>query len=693
MIFFKAKIELNQPLPEEKNAFHQSNAIEYQNSCKFNEINERILDRHEEKSPVPVIQIALMPTAASLLAYLAYDEEALKKGRIDIDEDIISALKAVDLVLCETEVKDIFSAEITPSAFNKAKNHYAFGDISRVKELSKKWGLGYNTSTYYFESSCHIVDIGISGKAEAKKEMKKLLPDMVLAEETDRIFSRRHPTDCYYGIPVHYKLSVQSEIAADEMSDYLVSCLYANRRLLSKKITKIYDISKRGWDDNSFSELLRCCSGTTIVFVLSGDIATEAEYASQYHRVSEVLAEGVKRYSGSILFIFMEDSSHPGFAKQLLGKIDSELDILEIKEGVGNSRQALSYFTQLLNESNMSKFYDGSDVIFEKRKFYSATEVRTKFNQWRKETLKTRVYSDYDQNSLTMKIDKKLAKNGSAYNELNTMAGLTEVKQIIRDIIASYKIQKLRSRYYDSNDTAARHMIFSGNPGTAKTTVARLMTEIMKENGILKTGAFIEVGRADLVGKYVGWTAKIVQEAFDRAMGGVLFIDEAYSLVDDSGTFGDEAINTIVQEMENRRKNVIVVFAGYPEKMRDFLAQNEGLRSRIAFHLDFPDYTPEELMQIMDKMLKDKQFVITDEARDKLFNIFKRVHKQEEYGNGRFVRNLLEQAVNRQAARISKEAGKDISREVLFELRAEDFDTNIVRRYEKEKGLKIGFAS
>ena len=125
-------------------------------------------------------------------------------------------------------------------------------------------------------------------------------------------------------------------------------------------------------------------------------------------------------------------------------------------------------------------------------------------------------------------------------------------------------------------------MIFTGNPGSAKTTVARLLSQILKKEGILDSGRFVEVGRADLIARYVGWTAKTVCEKFREAAGGVLFIDEAYSLVDDSNTFGDEAINTIVQEMENHRDDVIVIFAGYPEKMKVFLEKNEGLRSRIS---------------------------------------------------------------------------------------------------------------
>ena len=129
------------------------------------------------------------------------------------------------------------------------------------------------------------------------------------------------------------------------------------------------------------------------------------------------------------------------------------------------------------------------------------------------------------------------------------------------------------------------HMVFTGNPGTAKTTVARLFARILKENGVLSKGDLIECGRSDLVGKYVGWTAVQVKNMFKKAKGSVLFIDEAYSLCDDrSGSYGDEAINTIVQEMENNRDDMVVIFAGYPKEMNDFLDRNPGLRSRIAFH-------------------------------------------------------------------------------------------------------------
>ena len=178
-----------------------------------------------------------------------------------------------------------------------------------------------------------------------------------------------------------------------------------------------------------------------------------------------------------------------------------------------------------------------------------------------------------------------------------------------------------------------------------------------------------------------------------KARGGVLFIDEAYSLVDDSNSFGDEAINTIVQEMENYRDDVIVIFAGYPEKMKEFLAKNEGLRSRIAFHLDFPDYKADELVGILKLMAEKKGYKLSNDIEAKCLNIFEMAVNQKEFGNGRFARNLLEQAMMAQSKRITKEyKGKKVSRKALSTLKVEDFEVNVSKQLQKDTKYKIGFA-
>ena len=197
----------------------------------------------------------------------------------------------------------------------------------------------------------------------------------------------------------------------------------------------------------------------------------------------------------------------------------------------------------------------------------------------------------------------------------------------------------------------------------------------MKENGLLSKGHLVEVGRGDLVGKYVGWTAQIVQKKFQEAKGGVLFIDEAYSLVDDrDGSFGDEAINTIVQEMENHRDELVVIFAGYPDKMEEFLNKNPGLRSRIAFHVPFADYNADELCMIADLMGEQHKVSFTDEAKKKLHEIFDDAKNREGFGNGRYVRNVLEMAQMNQAGRILQMDADKVSKKDITTITDSDIE-------------------
>ena len=268
--------------------------------------------------------------------------------------------------------------------------------------------------------------------------------------------------------------------------------------------------------------------------------------------------------------------------------------------------------------------------------------------------------------------------------------GLTEAKGVMRKALNYYKMQKLYEQKGIKKDSPAMHMVFSGNPGTAKTTAARLFARIMKDNGLLSRGQLVEVGRGDLVGKYVGWTAQIVQSKFKAAKGGVLFIDEAYSLVDDcSGSYGDEAINTIVQEMENHRQDVVVIFAGYPKEMERFLQKNPGLRSRIAFHVPFADYNAEELCKIAELMGKSKGICFEDGAMAKLERVFDTACRQSDFGNGRYVRNVLEQAKMNQANRLLEGDFEKITDEEIKTIKAEDI---VIPKCKTEEKRTIGFA-
>ena len=272
------------------------------------------------------------------------------------------------------------------------------------------------------------------------------------------------------------------------------------------------------------------------------------------------------------------------------------------------------------------------------------------------------------------------------------MIGLDEAKKMINQALNYYKAQKLFADKGMKNDHPAMHMIFTGNPGTAKTTVARLFARIMKENNLLSKGNLIEVGRGDLVGKYVGWTAPTIQKKFKEAQGSVLFIDEAYSLVDDrDGSFGDEAINTIVQEMENHRNDVVVIFAGYPDKMESFLQKNPGLRSRISYHVPFSDYDTESLCEIAKLIAKQKGLKFTKEAFEKLYGLFDAARTGSDFGNGRFVRNVIEKAKMAQATRLLTMDFDSVGSEDITTITSEDIE--LPKASTKPKTKQIGFCA
>lgn len=291
---------------------------------------------------------------------------------------------------------------------------------------------------------------------------------------------------------------------------------------------------------------------------------------------------------------------------------------------------------------------------------------------------------------------EKPAKN--ALDELEELIGLEEVKRQVR-MICAYAIMKsdMKKRGIETSSLAL-NMQFVGNPGTAKTTVARIIAGVFHEVGLLESGEAIEVGRAGLVGQYVGETARKVSSVFEKADGRLLFIDEAYSLLDDRrGLYGDEAINTIVQEMENRRDRTIVIFAGYPDEMEGFIDANPGLRSRVPFKVDFGDYSAGELRDICALEAKRRGFSIDESAAETLLAVCAKAVDRPEAGNGRFCRNLVESAILRYAdthygAEAQQNADGERTRE--FVLEAKHFDSSeLLLDCKKSDKNSIGFKS
>lgn len=259
--------------------------------------------------------------------------------------------------------------------------------------------------------------------------------------------------------------------------------------------------------------------------------------------------------------------------------------------------------------------------------------------------------------------------------EFSHVVGLQPVKDYILALENHYRILSVRSEQGLKGDMPSMHMIFTGNPGTGKTTIARLVSKYLKAIGALSGGQLVEVTRADLVGRYVGHTAPLTTQVIQSALGGVLFIDEAYSLFrgnDDS--FGLEAIDTLVKGMEDNRNDLVVILAGYSEEMELFLASNSGLRSRFPHIIQFPDYSADELMEITAQIAIGKGYRLDDDCHIPLYHYFarKQMESSRDNGNGRMARNLIEQAILNQSKRISKlpDIGK---REDLELLKADDF--------------------
>lgn len=292
------------------------------------------------------------------------------------------------------------------------------------------------------------------------------------------------------------------------------------------------------------------------------------------------------------------------------------------------------------------------------------------------------------------------SKDISGIEELSNLIGLGGIKTQVNDIINQIVINKRKEEegLIDRNETGTMHMMFYGNPGTGKTTVARIMGKIFKEAGILEKGEFFEVGREDLVGEYVGHTAIDTSRVLNKALGSVLFIDEAYSL--NSGSkydYGKEALNTIVRYMENHRDKIVIIFAGYKNEMEEFFSMNPGLRSRVPFKVEFKDYSKKEMLDIFKLFCKDNCYF----DKDVEFELLKLFEKSKDYydddfSNGRFVRNVYEKIMMKQSSRLA--AKNKLDRDSLREITIEDVlgiyeddEYSRIIEFEKNQGIPFGF--
>ncbi|GBF11345.1 MAG: AAA family ATPase [Tepidibacillus sp.] len=286
---------------------------------------------------------------------------------------------------------------------------------------------------------------------------------------------------------------------------------------------------------------------------------------------------------------------------------------------------------------------------------------------------KGQLTSNYKVTSTNSTIQEKFK---AVVQELDRLVGLDEVKRLIFEIFAFIQIGQQRSSLGLKSDSQVFHMIFKGNPGTGKTTVARIIAKMFKEMGILSKGHLIEVERADLVGEYIGHTAQKTREQVKKAIGGILFIDEAYSLIrGGEKDFGRESIDALVKAMEDHKNEFILILAGYSFEMESFIRSNPGLHSRFPIQLHFDDYSIEQLLDIAEVMVNEREYILSSSAKQKLKQFLTEEinNPLRSFSNARLVRNWIEKAIRNQAVRLISEQQIPNSKQVLMTIQPEDF--------------------
>lgn len=594
-----------------------------------------------------------------------------KDPRMNMNPQFPAYTEALGLKLTDIHAEEISLHAACNLLHRASRSDYIEDDDDVLKTLDLDYMVNRRFSDFCFRED--LMDEACRDEIYAKAG--RLFTKDCLLPELDRIYAGGS-FGKIVGHPVHYLIQTDDAGIRREMIQALLPSLYANGRLQNRRYSSVrFRGEALHGESSAYDQFYKNNAGGTVIVQYSadyGDIDDE-DTADGIRDTIEKLCSYIKKYRHQVLTILCLPRECTKL-KELFYENLGTVSFVELKEEFLEGEQAGDYL-KLLARDNHVRTDKKLFAKLEGNRRYLAPELRTIFDGWYNNKLKTTVYPQYKEIA-TVKTEVEKAKpKGDAYKELMEMIGLTEAKKVILQALNYHKAQKLFADKGMKVDRPAMHMVFTGNPGTAKTTVARLFARIMRENGLLSRGHLVEVGRGDLVGKYVGWTAQTVQKRFEQAEGGVLFIDEAYSLVDGrSGSYGDEAINTIVQEMENYRDDMVVIFAGYPDRMEEFLQKNPGLRSRIAYHVPFADYSVEELCSIAALTARKKGLHLDDQAQEKLASVFETARRQADFGNGRYVRNILEKAKMAQATRLLTQDYESLTQKEITTLCAEDIE-------------------
>ena len=645
--------------------------------CRVNNIVDEFNSNLEEGLSIYITKIEKSRLTLSLSSSL--DAER------DIEIKIASLINILGIKpQYSIEKEEISIKEFAKSISEGTKNGY----ISDPDEICQKYSVGdkrYCMIQKDFNEEMIEEDLGSSLVFHSIEEEKK------------RIFSPSAPKEfiCH---PVHYIIASENEDLRLEMRRQLLYSLYKANRLKSRRVSilslnPLQNIfSSRFKESGTIADRLytRGDGGTVIISCNKEEEEDEEIFNSiDSEELDEIMVKANIHRDNVLTIIELDNEKEKSL--NAIRKLADKMNFIILKENLVFDDCAKDYLQLLAKKDGMENIESLLDKVVP-GEGYHYSNLTSIYDTW-KEGRKKEAFPAYSSFMSNMHTTSKNKPKGNAYKELHSLIGLDKAKGVVDEAIAYYNMESLLKKRNLKPSSPSRHMVFYGAPGTAKTTVARLFAQIMKDNGVLSKGELIEVGRKDLIGKYVGWTAKQVESVFKMAEGSVLFIDEAYSLVDGHDKlYGQEAINTIVQMMENMRENTIVIFAGYEKEMKEFLCQNPGLRSRIPFHVHFPDYSDSELLEILKLMAENNNYTLTEDAEWKAREIFKVASLKKDFGNGRFVRNLFEKATMKKALRLSGSLIESISDTELMTLSEEDFV--MPEEYSNERKTRVmGFSA
>ncbi|MGI6726626.1 MAG: AAA family ATPase [Christensenellales bacterium] len=591
------------------------------------------------------------PQALSFIASLGISQKVDEITSVSEDEAISSAFKAFRMGWLK-EVDAVLDA------FGALRLREAIGRVSNV-----------NTD-------------GGTMSLRMKAGQFPQAPD--LAEELRRIFASG-AVSASMGHPVHYVLEMPKHQGHQKAVEILLSGLYLKRRIQRRRYQTLRFSPGGNMDESLIREAVQASLGGALVLDFVSDCPDEQpiDYPDCSHMVDVCMHAG--KYTKQVLLVFCF-AAFRDRERMLLQDLLPDTALLHIGQRRLDQDGARDYLKRLADQESAA----ADDELFKGmesgQEDFCESELRAQYDCWYQAYLRRVVYPQYHGLRCVKQVPAgKKPQNlpdcpqQRAYDTLQTMIGLSSAKKTIDQLISAHRARKLYQKRGLRGGAPSMHLVFTGNPGTAKTSVARLYAKILKEEGILKRGELIEVSRAELVGKYVGWTARLVKDYIRKARGSVLFIDEAYSLLSGrEGQFGEEAINTLVMEMENCREDTVIILAGYPERMESLLQFNPGLRSRIGFHITFDDYSPEEMLQILRMMAREQGFDLGDGVEQSLLPWLTQASQIKEAGNGRFVRNLLDKARMKQAARLLTLIPEELSDDCVKTLLPQDFEEPVM---------------